>query len=183
MSAYNDLLQHLESVAWRLDAKGEPECFDQGAAMAAEAIRKLETELTAALQREKELELKLDISETNFIGAREALIREGKRAERAEAELSRYREAEKALPVEPEYCDADGYILQSNNQKPVFVKKTAYDALRAYAAALQAKCGAMQEDSERLDALENLLFQRKWMPPIGKGFIYLTPQPERKNND
>ena len=44
----------------------------------------------------------------------------------------------------PEYCDADGYILQSNNQKPVFVKKAAYDALRAHAAALQAERDAMR---------------------------------------
>ena len=51
---------------------------------------------------------------------------------------------EKALPEEPEYCDADGYILQSNNQKPVFVKKAAYDALRAHAAALQAERDAMR---------------------------------------
>jgi hypothetical protein len=34
-----ELAEHLESVAWRPDSQGDPQCFDQGAAMAAEIVR------------------------------------------------------------------------------------------------------------------------------------------------
>lgn len=34
-----ELRQHLEAAGWRPDATGNPECFDQGAAMAADVIR------------------------------------------------------------------------------------------------------------------------------------------------
>ena len=99
-----------------------------------EVAYQIADELSAALQRAEKADAE--------ISRMDGIARE--RVAKLESELSRYREAEKTLPEEPEYCDADGYILQSNNQKPVFVKKAAYDALRAHAAALQAERDAMR---------------------------------------
>ncbi|MDE2098360.1 MAG: hypothetical protein KGL39_13990 [Patescibacteria group bacterium] len=36
-----ELADHLKSIAWRPDASGDPECFDQGAAMSLDVIRLL----------------------------------------------------------------------------------------------------------------------------------------------
>ena len=111
----------------------------------------IRAELSAALQRAEKAEAENISLRKDKESLREALINESKfrqdterQRSQLESVIDRYRAAEKALPEEPEYCDADGYILQSNNQKPVFVKKAAYDALRAHAAALQAERDAMR---------------------------------------
>jgi len=36
-----ELAKHLESQGWQMDARGDIDCVDQGAAMAAEVVRKV----------------------------------------------------------------------------------------------------------------------------------------------
>lgn len=43
-----ELAEHLEAIGWRPDSYGDPECYDQGAAMAADVIRKVLLPLIAA---------------------------------------------------------------------------------------------------------------------------------------
>jgi len=46
-SKYKELLQHLDSIGWSPDRYGDAQCVDVGSAMAADAIRSLESELDA----------------------------------------------------------------------------------------------------------------------------------------
>ena len=47
---FAELLEHLESIGWAPDKHGDAECVDQGAAMAANAIRTLLADLAAATE-------------------------------------------------------------------------------------------------------------------------------------
>ena len=46
-SKHKELIQHLDSIGWSPDRYGDAECVDLGSAMAADAIRSLESELDA----------------------------------------------------------------------------------------------------------------------------------------
>ena len=59
-SVHAELIQHLESIGWAADEHGDAVCADQGAAMAAEAIRSLERELHLKDQKLAELERRKD---------------------------------------------------------------------------------------------------------------------------
>ena len=109
---------------------------------------KLETELSAALQRTEKAEKDLMRLSCTFAIERDA-------RHQAEAELSRYREAEKALPEEPTIeaaylCEAD--LMRCGHQCGYCARKelaTYTNALRAHAAALQAEREKIREDAER----------------------------------
>ena len=47
-SKYKELLQHLDSIGWSPDRYGDAQCVDVGSAMAADAIRSLESEIEQA---------------------------------------------------------------------------------------------------------------------------------------
>jgi hypothetical protein len=48
-----ELAEHLENVAWQPDSHGDPDCVDQGSAMAAEVIRKVLLPMLAAAKETK----------------------------------------------------------------------------------------------------------------------------------
>ena len=113
----------------------------------------LETELAAALQRAEKAETENISLRKDKESLREALINESKFRQETERQRSqlesvidRYREAEKALPVEPPRWED-----RTDKRWPVtVVPKWAYDALRAHAAALQAEREALKYDIDRL---------------------------------
>lgn len=139
--------------------------------------RQLETELSAALQRAEkaEAEIKRAFSALSFCGVPEErarsvangiqvfMTRIDREHATLKAELSRYREAEKALPEEPS-CPSPEHIqhIRFEGCDCVVMSPEEYEALheyvtklRAHAAALQAERDAMREDAERYRWLRN----------------------------
>lgn len=69
-SRFAELVAHLENIGWRQDSKGDPECADEGAARAADAILELERELQQANETIATLQERLKIHETGHIAWR-----------------------------------------------------------------------------------------------------------------
>ena len=89
-----------------------------------------------------------------------------------EAELSRYREAEKALPEEPYSWMMIRWLEDGKTERPAHcrvVDATEYDKLRAHDAAVTAEREKMREDAERYRWLRNQNWTQRGLFVVSAG--------------